>query len=356
MNASGTPALSIVAPCYNEAPGLREFYRRARDAAEREVGASYEIVLVDDGSRDSTWQVIEELAQADRSVLGVRLTRNFGHQAAATAGLAVCTGKRVLLIDSDLQDPPELLRLMMPPMDNGAEVVYGQRTARAAETAFKKISAATFYRLLDAISEVSVPHDTGDFRLMTRAVVDALAAMPERQRFIRGMVSWVGGRQVSIPYERHARHAGRSNYPLMRMVRLALDAVTSFSSLPLRVALFAGLMSAGVALLLLIKIIWAWSNGDVLTGWSSLMTAVVFFGGVQMVFLGVIGEYIGRIFNEVKGRPIFLVNTLLAAGARYELPAQFAALDGRARRAVLRDLATKAHAGDALHPMAASDS
>jgi dolichol-phosphate mannosyltransferase len=341
MNASGNPALSIVAPCYNESSGLREFYRRARDAAACEVGRSYEIVLVDDGSRDATWEVIEELALADRSVLGVRLTRNFGHQAAITAGLAVSTGTRVLLIDSDLQDPPELLRFMMQAMDEGAEVVYGQRISRATDTVFKKITAAIFYRLFDAISDVPIPRETGDFRLMTRAVVDALAAMPERQRFIRAMVPWVGGRQVSIPYKRQARYAGRSHYPLIRMVRLALDAVTSFSSFPLRIVLFAGLMSAGIGLLLLIRTLWQWSNGDAGTGWSSLMTVVVFFGGLQMIFLGVVGEYVGRIFHEVKGRPIFLVDTVITGAARYELPVQFAALDGDARRAVLRDLATK---------------
>jgi dolichol-phosphate mannosyltransferase len=335
------PILSIVAPCYNEAAGLREFHRRARAAADAVSAGSVEIVLVDDGSRDATWRVIEELAKADGRVLGVRLMRNYGHQAAATAGLTVCSGQRALLIDSDLQDPPELLASMMSAMDEGADVVYGQRNEREAETAFKRVTAFLFYRLLDALSDVAIPRDTGDFRLMSRRVVDALAAMPERQRFIRGMVSWVGGRQVPLRYDRQARHAGRSSYPLFKMLRLALDGITGFSSLPLRLSLYSGLAAAVIALLLLLWTVWRWATGDVVTGWSSLMTAVVFFGAAQLVFIGLVGEYVGRVFQEVKGRPLFLVETLLASGACYDLPPQFAALAPAARRDVLRDLAAK---------------
>jgi polyisoprenyl-phosphate glycosyltransferase len=336
VSDTDTPALSIVAPCYNEAPGLREFCRRAAEAARAAVADRYEIVLVDDGSRDATWQVIEELSESDPQIVGVRLSRNFGHQAAVTAGLAVCGGQRVLLIDSDLQDPPELLSTMMQTMDEGADVVYGERLARRGETAFKRATASWFYRLLSALSDVSIPRDAGDFRLMSRRTVDALAVMPERTRFIRGMVSWVGGRQVPVRYERQARHAGMTGYPLFKMLRLALDAITGFSALPLRLSLYLGLLAAGVAVLLLLLTLVRWAQGAVVTGWSSLMAAVVFFGGVQMIFLGIVGEYLGRVFQEVKGRPLFLVDTLTTRGARFALPADFAQLHPTARRALLQ--------------------
>ncbi len=331
-------ALSIVAPCYNEAAGLREFYRRAVNAATESVGCSYEFILVDDGSRDETWQVIEELAHRDHRVTGLRLTRNFGHQAAVTAGLAICAGERVLLIDSDLQDPPELLGAMMAAMDAGAHVVYGQRAGRQAETRFKRASASLFYRLLGAMSDIAIPRDTGDFRLMTRNVVKVLAAMPERQRFIRGMVSWVGGRQVALRYQRQPRHAGRTGYPLLRMLRLALDALTSFSSLPLRLSLYCGFGASAIALLLLLFTLRAWARGDTVAGWSSLMTAVIFFGGIQMAFLGILGEYVGRIFQEVKARPIFLVETVLTGRDRAGPPPQFGSLDAPPREAARRSV------------------
>lgn len=328
-------ALSIVAPCYNEAGGLREFYRRSVRAAIGAVGYRYELILVDDGSIDETWQIIEELGQADHRVTGLRLTRNFGHQAAVTAGLSVCAGERVLLIDSDLQDPPELLGPMMLAMDSGAHVVYGQREARRSETRFKRASAALFYRLLATISDTAIPRDAGDFRLMTRSVVKILVAMPERQRFIRGMVSWVGGKQVALRYERQPRHAGRSSYPLFKMFRLALDALTSFSSLPLRFAFYLGFGASAASLLLFLFTLRAWARGDTVAGWSSLMTAMIFFGGIQLAFLGVLGEYVGRIFQEVKARPIFLVEKMLVGCERVEPPLQFGSLDATEHKSVL---------------------
>jgi len=329
--------LSIVAPCYNEADGLREFHRRVSAAAQAALAPGRaepgcEIILVDDGSRDSTWQVISGLAEADPRVVGVRLMRNHGHQLAVTAGLSLARGERVLLIDADLQDPPELLAEMMRMMDEGAEVVYGQRTRREAETAFKRATAAAFYRLLGRLSGTPIPRDTGDFRLMSRRVVDALAAMPERQRFIRGMVSWIGGRQVALPYERCARHAGSTNYPLRKMVAFALDAITSFSTAPLRLASWLGAAAASLALLLMAYTFWSWARGGAVAGWSSTMAAVTLFGAAQLVVLGILGEYVGRLFQEVKARPLFLVDTVLAGRSAHALPTEFSRLSPEARR------------------------
>jgi len=330
---AATPAVSIVAPCFNEEAGLPEFHRRAAAACREVCGERHEIVLVDDGSRDGTWRVIRGLAEADPRVVGVRLMRNQGHQAAASAGLALARGERVMLIDADLQDPPELLSQMMGAMDEeAADVVFGQRSTRAGESRFKIATASLFYRLLSRLAAVPIPADTGDFRLMRRRVVDALAAMPERQRFLRGMVSWVGGRQVALPYDRHARHAGASSYPLGKMIRFALDAITGFSTVPLRVATYIGFGAAALALVLFATTLLRWATGGTVLGWSSTMTAIVFFGAVQLIVLGILGEYVGRLFQEAKQRPMFLVDEVLAAGRSLPLPAEFAALGPMARR------------------------
>jgi glycosyltransferase involved in cell wall biosynthesis len=332
------PAVSIVVPCFNEADGLREFHRRAAAAAMDAVGDLYEIVLVDDGSADGTWGVIATLAQQDASVVGIRLMRNHGHQAAASAGLTLARGRRVLLIDADLQDPPELLSPMMAEMDAGADVVYGQRTSRLAESWVKKSTAAAFYRVLSYLTSTPIPRDVGDFRLMTRQVVDALGAMPERQRFIRGMVSWIGGRQVPLLYERQARFAGSTKYPLRKMIRFALDAITSFSTVPLRIASYLGLIAAGFSLLLMVYTLVGWLRGDAVVGWPSVMTAVTLFGAVQLLVLGVMGEYIGRLFQESKARPLFLVERVVTNGTEHSLPAEFSALSPEARREVYASL------------------
>lgn len=327
--------LSIVAPCHNEGVVLREFYRRSAAAARDVVGSNYEILLVDDGSRDNTWEVIVSLAQDDRRVRGIRLTRNYGHQPAATAGLAVARGNCVLLIDSDLQDPPELLGTMMELMGEGADVVYGQRIGRQGETWFKRSSASIFYRLMKRLTAIEIPPDTGDFRLMRRGIVDALAAMPERQRFIRGMVSWIGGRQVALRYERQARFAGSSSYPVGKMARFALDAITSFSTVPLRIASYLGLGAAALSLALLAYSLIGWARGNTVAGWTSVITAVTLFGSVQLLVLGVLGEYIGRVFQEVKARPLYLIDRVIAEGAEHKLPAEFTVLSPAARRDLL---------------------
>jgi polyisoprenyl-phosphate glycosyltransferase len=326
------PSLSVVAPCYNEAEVLPEFYRRTSAAARLTYGEDHEIVLVDDGSNDRTWDIITALAEADQRIVGVRLMRNVGHQAAATAGLALSRGSRVMLIDADLQDPPELIAPMVEIMDEGADVVFGKRTSREAETWFKRATANAFYRLLTHLTNVPIPRDTGDFRLMSRRVVDALLAMPERQRFIRGMVSWIGGRQVALPYERRSRYAGTSKYPFSKMVRLSADAVTSFSATPLRLATYLGLAAAALGLVLLVYTLWRWMNGETVVGWSSIMTSIVLFSAVQLVVLGIMGEYVGRLFQEAKARPLFLIDTVVADQRRHRLPMEFSKLGVATRR------------------------
>jgi glycosyltransferase involved in cell wall biosynthesis len=246
-------------------------------------------------------------------VTGVRLRRNHGHQLAATAGLSVCRGERVMLIDADLQDPPELLAPMMAVMDDGADVIFGQRRSREGEGRFKLFSASLFYRVLTRLSKVDIPRDTGDFRLMRREVVDILNAMPERHRFIRGMVGWIGGRQVAFPYDRKARFAGRTKYPLLKMISFAADALTSFSIAPLRMAIWLGGITAVVALLLLVYSIIRWMSGHTLAGWTSLMAAFAAFSAIQMVILGIMGEYLGRLVMDVKGRPLFMIDAIETA-------------------------------------------
>ncbi|QQP93047.1 glycosyltransferase (plasmid) [Skermanella sp. TT6] len=333
--SSGPPSVSVVAPCYNEEEGLREFWGRVTAACQDTVDQDYEIILVDDGSKDGTWSIIKALSECDPRVVGVRLFRNHGHQLAATAGLSVARGDRVMLIDADLQDPPELLKPMMGTMDLGADVVYGKRTSREGETWFKLLTAATFYRFLTHLTTVPIPRDAGDFRLMNRRVVEALLAMPERQRFIRGMVSWIGGRQVALPYERNARFAGTTKYPLQKMVRFAVDAITSFSTVPLRLASWLGAGTAIIAFFLVIYTVWQWWQGATVTGWASVVTAIAIFSGAQLLVLGILGEYLGRLFQEIKGRPLFLVDTVLIGGVPYGLPADFSSLRPSEQRHIL---------------------
>ncbi|SFB18617.1 dolichol-phosphate mannosyltransferase [Rhizobium sp. NFR07] len=301
--------LSVVVPCFNEEAVLEEFARRMALACAA-VTDHYEIVFVDDGSSDATWSMIESLADRDPRVVGIQLFRNHGHQLAASAGLSLARGERVLLIDADLQDPPELLPLMAKRMDEGFDVVYGRRIARAGETAFKRATASLFYRLLNKLSSVPIPEDTGDFRLMSRPVVDILNDMPERHRFIRGMVSWIGGRQAAFPYSRDARFAGTTKYPLRKMVSLAIDALTSFSTKPLRVAVWLGLVSSLFAFAILVYAVTEWALGNAVPGWASSVVAISFFSGTQLFVMGVFGEYLGRVVQEVKRRPLFTIGQI----------------------------------------------
>jgi dolichol-phosphate mannosyltransferase len=306
--------LSVVAPCFNEATGLAEFHRRVTAACHALPGLldSWELVLINDGSRDTTREVMQKLAWQDPHVVAINLARNYGHQVALTAGLQHCRGERILVIDADLQDPPELLTGMMQVMDSqDADVVYGQRRARAGETRLKLTTAALFYRALRRLVDIDIPLDTGDFRLMNRRTLDVLNQMPERDRFIRGLVSWIGLRQVPFAYDRDARFAGSSNYPILKMIRFALDAVTSFSVLPLRFASLAGAISGTIGLLALSYTVGGWLFGSVVTGWTSLATLVLIIGGVQLLMLGIIGEYLGRLYMETKRRPLFVVDNIV---------------------------------------------
>src|SRR3954464_6244323 len=264
--------LSIVVPCYNEEGCLTELHRRLTAAAQAAAGDAYEIVLINDGSKDRTWSIMQELAETDPHLVAINLSRNHGHQLALTAGLDLCRGEKILIIDADLQDPPELLSGMIDAMrKNEADVVFGVRRSRAGETAFKRATAHGFYRLLSRATEVDIPLDAGDFRLMSRRALDALLAMPEQARFIRGMVAWIGFRQVPLPYDRQERFAGDTKYPLRKMMRFALDALTGFSSAPLKLASFAGFALSIGSVLLLLYIVYAWLRGESIQGWTSLM-------------------------------------------------------------------------------------
>ncbi len=309
--------LSIVVPCYNEEACLAELHRRLTGAAKAAVGEGYEIVLVNDGSRDRTWEIMQGLAASDPRLVAVNLSRNHGHQLALTAGLDLCVGDRILIIDADLQDPPELLGDMLARMDaEQADVVYAVRRARAGETAFKRGTAKAFYRLLSKLADIEIPLDTGDFRLMSRRALDALLSLPEQARFIRGMVAWVGFRQVPIVYDRAERLAGETNYPLRKMLRLATDAVTGFSTAPLRFASHVGLALFAASLLLVLYIGFAFLTGRAIQGWTSLMLVVVVLGAVQMFVLGMIGEYLGRLYIEAKRRPLYIVSEIAGAAGQ----------------------------------------
>ena len=307
-------ALSIVVPCFNEQACLAELHARLGAAARIAVGEDYELVLINDGSRDESWPVMRAIAAADPHVVAVNLSRNHGHQLALTAGLDLCRGDTVLIIDADLQDPPELLPQMLAAMkDSDADVVYGVRKSRAGETAFKRATAHGFYRLLSRATEVDIPLDTGDFRLMSRRALDALLAMPEQARFIRGMVAWIGFKQVPFAYDRQERFAGETKYPLAKMIRFAFDALTGFSSAPLKLASHAGLLLSLSSVLLILYIAWAWLSGQNIQGWTSLMLVVVVLGAVQMFVLALMGEYIGRLYNEAKQRPLYIVQEIAGA-------------------------------------------
>ena len=302
------PALSIVIPCYNEAACLDQLHARVSAAARAVVGDDHEIVLINDGSRDASWPAMQRLAAIDPHLVCINLSRNHGHQLALTAGLDLCAGEQILIIDADLQDPPELLGDMRETMvREGADVVYAVRRKREGETFFKKVTAKAFYRVLDSVTDTPIPLDTGDFRLMTRRALDALQSMPEQARFIRGMVAWVGFRQVPFPYDRAERFAGETHYPLAKMIRLAVDAVTGFSTAPLRWASHLGIALTFVSLLLVVYIAIGFFTGSAVQGWTSTMLVTVVLGAAQMFVLGMIGEYLGRLYIESKKRPLYLV-------------------------------------------------
>jgi glycosyltransferase involved in cell wall biosynthesis len=325
-------ALSIVVPCFNEEPCLDALHQRLTAAARAAVAEDYEIMLVNDGSRDGSWETMQRLAAADPKLVAVNLSRNHGHQLALTAGLDLSRGDKILILDADLQDPPELLPEMIQAMrKENADVVFGVRKSRVGETAFKRATAHGFYRLLSRATEVDIPLDAGDFRLMSRRALDALLAMPEQARFIRGMVAWIGFKQVPFAYNRQERFAGATKYPLGKMVRFALDALTGFSSAPLKLASHAGLLLSISSLLLIGYIGYTWLSGHNIQGWTSLMLVVVVLGAVQMFVLALMGEYIGRLYNEAKRRPLYIVQDI--AGETSGRPVRLGVIASSARRA-----------------------
>jgi dolichol-phosphate mannosyltransferase len=303
-------ALSVVVPCFNEEECLVATYTRLWKSI-RSVGIdSFEIIFVNDGSTDKTIDILVELSKTAPRLVIVDLSRNHGHQLALTAGLSVAHGERIFIIDADLQDPPELLSELMVALDNGADVAYGVRRTRKGESFFKRATAKVFYKLLARSSGVEIPVDTGDFRLMTRQVLDVVLAMPEAHRFIRGMVAWAGFRQVPVEYDRQSRYAGTSKYPVSKMLGLAIDAVTAFAVAPLRFVYWVAILSALVAGLLLVWSLISYFYFEALPGWSSLMVVMLAFMSLQLFALGVIGDYVGRIFIQTKGRPLFVIKRI----------------------------------------------
>ena len=313
------PLVSIVSPVYQEEEGIEEFHRRLVAAMEGiDDDLAFEVVYVNDGSKDRSLELLEKIAADDGRVRVVDLSRNFGHQVALSAGVDHAGGDAVVVIDSDLQDPPEVIPEMIQRWRDGFKVVYGVRLSRAGETRFKLLTSKIYYGLMDRISEVPLPRQAGDFRLLDRKVVDVLDQMPERNRYVRGMVAWVGFPQCAVEYERDPRFAGTTNYTLARMVRLALDGLTSFSDRPLRLA-----TQLGVIVMALSFAVAGWTIvaslfniGSTSRGWSSLMAVLLLLGGVQLLCIGVLGEYLGRVYRETKGRPLYVVNEVIGPEGR----------------------------------------
>jgi polyisoprenyl-phosphate glycosyltransferase len=298
--------LSVVAPLHDEEDTVRELCRRI-DAAL--AGVPFELILVDDASTDSTPEILDSLADEDPRVRVLHLSRNFGHQAALTAGLEHARGDAVAMLDGDLQDPPELLPTMLGHWRSGSDVVSAVRTHRAGESRFKLTTARWFYRLLAKLSDLDLTLDAGDFRLLDRRALDALLSMRERNRFIRGMSAWVGYTQTSVPYERDARHAGETKFTVRKMMRFSLDAITSFSLRPLQLATVLGFLLSFVALLTIPLVIGLRLAGETIPGFATVLCIVLLLGGIQLITIGIIGEYVGRIYDEVKGRPLYLVSS-----------------------------------------------
>jgi glycosyltransferase involved in cell wall biosynthesis len=298
---------SIIAPIYNEFDNIPELFRRVSSVMD-ETGEAWELILVDDGSSDGSTQRIHEMAEQDNRIRPVIFARNFGHQIAVTAGLDYSRGAAVIIIDADLQDPPEAILELAKKWKEGYEVVYAVRAEREGESRFKLWTASLFYRVIYMITDVKIPLDTGDFRLLDRKVVDVMNRMRERHRFLRGMSAWIGFRQIGVEYKRAARHSGETKYPFKKMLRLALNAITSFSYFPLQVATYLGFIAAGLAIIAIpVVMIGRLAGSQAFFGQATTLISVLFLGGVQLISLGVLGEYIGRIYDEVKGRPLYIV-------------------------------------------------
>jgi dolichol-phosphate mannosyltransferase len=302
--------ITIVIPVYNEIDVIDACHARLTGVMRALQGYDYELLFVDDGSRDSTHERLTTLYTQDAHIRIVKFSRNFGHQVAVTAGVDVARGDAIVIIDADLQDPPEVIPQMVKKWEEGYDVVYGVRQRRAGEGRLKLLTAAMFYRLLRVFTNIEIPVDVGDFRLISARAAAELRKLREKDRFVRGLVSWIGFRQVGIQYERDSRFAGETKYPFRKMFKFAIDGITSFSSLPLKLASWLGYLASLLAFLYLISVFVQRAMGYTIEGWATIMVAMLFLGGVQLICLGIIGEYIGRIFNEIKSRPMYVIESV----------------------------------------------
>ena len=302
--------LSIIIPMYYEEKVVNECYKRLKEMAKKLKGYDYELIFVNDGSKDNTLNLLEEIAKNNNKVKIISFSRNFGHQAAVTAGLKYTTGDAIVIIDADLQDPPEEIPEMLKLWEQGYEVIYAKRKSRKGESAFKLLTAKMFYNTLDALSDVEIPKDTGDFRLVDRKVVNTINEMPEHNKFLRGLFSWVGYKQIPFEYERQERFAGKTKYPLKKMLKLASDGIISFSTKPLRLVGYVGIFSIILSFIILIYslVSFAFNLNNLTAGWTSIMVTVTFFAGVQLLSIWIISEYIGRIYDESKNRPQYIID------------------------------------------------
>ena len=302
--------ISVVVPVYNEIEVIDDCYQRLTSVMQSLKEFSYEIIFIDDGSQDNTYSRILEILKLDKHIKVVKLSRNFGHQIAVTAGIDEADGDAIVIIDADLQDPPEVIPEMVQKWMEGFDVVYGVRKRRVGEGRFKLFTASAFYRLLKSFTNIEIPVDVGDFRLINARTANEFRKLREKDRFVRGLVSWIGFKQVGVLYERDERFAGETKYPLKKMLKFAIDGITSFSNVPLKLASWLGYIASGLAFLYLASVFVQKIMGQTIVGWATIMVALLFLGGVQLICLGIIGEYIGRIFNETKSRPIYIIDTI----------------------------------------------
>lgn len=301
------PEISVVVPVFNEEKGLEELFRRLASSVSS-LSGNYELLFVDDGSRDSTFEKLSGLARNDKRVRFIRLSRNFGHQVAVTAGLDHCRGEAVVIIDGDLQDPPEIIPELYRKYKEGYKVVYARRIVRKGESYFKKVTARLFYRLLSHITSIEIPLDTGDFRLIDREVVNQLKKMPEKDKYLRGQIAWIGFRQTFVDFERDARKYGTTGYPLRKMIRFAIDGITAFSDFPLKLATMLGFIVSIIAVIIIIYALYSYFILErTITGWTLLIVSTMFIGGIQLITIGIIGEYVSRINHNVRNRPLYIV-------------------------------------------------
>ena len=302
--------ISVIVPMYYEEEVAKECYTRLKNVLEKIENYNYEIIFINDGSKDKTLEILKEIAKENKNVKIISFSRNFGHQCAVTAGLRYVTGDAIVIIDADLQDPPELIPEMIKLWEEGNEVIYGKRKSREGESRFKLLTASMFYKTLNALSDVEIPKDTGDFRLVDRKVVEVINSLPEHNKFLRGLFSWVGFKQTPFEYERKERYAGKTKYPLKKMLKLAQDGIFSFSIKPLKIVGAMGILSVLISIILFVYAVlsYAFDWNNLVPGWTSLMVTMTFIGGMILISLWMIGEYIGRIYDETKRRPEYIID------------------------------------------------